>query len=143
MEYCLLPEGGRGAKLGGMVKEHVGSKSLLIFASRAATLQCGVGDGGGRRGPCSSPSCCRVCRKRLWFGQGGGSVPHSWALGFPSSDTRLLHGNPTVLWGSSAMNAFCSIWRNTVSCGLLIVLGPLPLQIFKERIYFFLCHFLC
>lgn len=75
MEYCLLPEGGRGAKLGGMVKEHVGSKLLLIFASRAPTLQCGVGDGGGRRDPCSSPSC--------GLGREGGQSPTAGLWGSP------------------------------------------------------------
>lgn len=117
MEYYLLPGGGNGASLGDMTEEPVGSKSSLVSSSRAPTLQQSVGERGD---PWNSPT---FCRQRNGWGRESSQTPQ---LGF---------GVPLQPRGSSAVCAHRASRRHAVSCSLVIVLDPLPLQIFKKRPY--------
>lgn len=120
MEYYLLPRGGSGASLSDMAKELVGSKSIACFLFQSTHPTTKSWGWRGEKGSLEQP---HILQGKEWMGQG------------EQSDPRLGFGVPLQPRGSSAVCAHRGIRRHTVSCSLVIVLGPLSLQIFRERPY--------
>lgn len=120
MEYYLLPGGGSGVSLSDMAKELVGRKSIACFLFQSTHPSAKSWRWRGERGSLEQP---HVLQGKEWMGQGEHSDPQQ---GF---------GAPLQPHGSSAVCAHCGIRRHTVNCSLVIVLGPLSLQIFREIPY--------